>query len=307
MEDIEVVVYDVDYVPDYREAEEERQANELVRISNEEGRVAAEGLRVTAEQGRVDAEALRVSAEGGRVLAEEGRVDAEADRVLAEQGRVAAEDDRVLAEQTREAVIDSLSDVATSGSYTDLSNTPTNVSDFYNDSGFIDKTVNNLTNYTLATGTGSTIDLSINSSTYVVSLALKNAAGTTISSGSIDLPLESVVVSGSYDSANKKVVLTLQSGSTIEFSVADLVAGLQTEITSTNKLNSDYVDDTGHTNKFVTSSDKTNWNAKEDASNKVTTLTNTSTDTQYPSAKCVYDLIGNLEDILEELDIGEGI
>lgn len=44
----------------------------------------------------------------------------------------------------------SLSTVATSGSYTDLSNKPsipTKVSDLNNDSGFIDKDVNNLTNY----------------------------------------------------------------------------------------------------------------------------------------------------------------
>jgi hypothetical protein len=40
----------------------------------------------------------------------------------------------------------------------------------------------------------------------------------------IDLPLESVVVSGSYDAVNKKVVLTLENGNTVEFSVADLVA-----------------------------------------------------------------------------------
>jgi hypothetical protein len=40
----------------------------------------------------------------------------------------------------------------------------------------------------------------------------------------IDLPLESVVVSGSYDSVTKKVILTLENGSTIEFSIADLVS-----------------------------------------------------------------------------------
>ena len=324
MNDIEVTVYDVNYLPDYVAAEEERQANEAIRVSNEEGRVAAEGLRVTAEQGRVDAEALRVIAEGDRVIAENGRVGAEADRVRAEEGRVAAE-------EAREAVIDSLATVATSGKSSDL----------INDAGFIDKNVNNLTYYTLATDTGSSIDLSINSSTYVVTLALKNAAGTTISSDTIDLPLESVVVGGSYDSTNKKVVLTLQSGSTIEFSVADLVAGLQTEITSNNKLSSDLVDDTNHTNKFVTASDKTAWSAKydkpsggipktdlasavqtslgkadsavqdvsgkEDKSNKVTTLSGSSTDTQYPSAKCVYDLIGDVETILQTLDTGSGV
>ena len=40
---------------------------------------------------------------------------------------------------------------------------------------------------------------------------------------------------------------------------------------------------------------------KEDASNKVTSIDNTSTDTQYPSAKCVYDLIGDINTILADL------
>lgn len=37
---------------------------------------------------------------------------------------------------------------------------------------------------------------------------------------------------------------------------------------------------------------------KEDISNKVTSISSTSTDTEYPSAKCVYDLIGDLETLL---------
>lgn len=39
----------------------------------------------------------------------------------------------------------------------------------------------------------------------------------------------------------------------------------------------------------------------EDTSNKVTALSAQSTDTQYPSAKCVYDLIGDVETLLEAL------
>ena len=46
-----------------------------------------------------------------------------------------------------------------------------------------------------------------------------------------------------------------------------------------------------------------NWLAsknKEDTSNKVTSISSSSTDTQYPSAKCVYgyidDLIGDIEE-----------
>ncbi len=100
--------------------------------------------------------------------------------------------------------------------------------------------------------------LAINSTTYVVTAQLKDQNGNNLGTAqTIDLPLESVVVSGSYDSANKKIVLTLQDGSTIDIPVADLVAGLQTEITSTNKLSADLVDDSTATNKFVTSAEKT--------------------------------------------------
>ena len=134
-------------------------------------------------------------------------------------------------------------------------------------SDFITKDVNNLTNYTLKTNTGSLIDLEINDTTYVVTLKLKNQDGTIISTDTIDLPLESVVVSGRYDNTTKKVILTLENGSEVDFSVADLVAGLQTEITSSNKLASDLVDDTNSGNKFVTPSEKQTWNNKYDKPN----------------------------------------
>ena len=37
---------------------------------------------------------------------------------------------------------------------------------------------------------------------------------------------------------------------------------------------------------------------KEDKSNKVTSISASSTNTQYPSAKCVYDIVGNIEALL---------
>lgn len=74
--------------------------------------------------------------------------------------------------------------------------------------------------------------LSINSSTYVMTLQAKDVNGSNLGTPqTIDLPLETMVVSGSYDSANKKIILTLKNGSTVEFSVADLVSGLQSTIT----------------------------------------------------------------------------
>jgi len=129
-------------------------------------------------------------------------------------------------------------------------------------SNFITKDVNDLTYYTLKTATGSLIDLEINSSTYVVTLSLKDVNGNVISTDSIDLPLETVVVGGSYDSTNQKIVLTLQNGNTVDIPVGALVSGLQSEITSSNKLASDLVDDTNSGNKFVTTSEKQTWNGK---------------------------------------------
>lgn len=96
----------------------------------------------------------------------------------------------------------------------------------YVEDNTIDETVDNLVNYTLKTETGSSIDLSINSSTYVMTLNLKDVSGNIISTDSVDLPLESMVVNATYDSENKKIVLILQSGSTIDVPVADLVSGL---------------------------------------------------------------------------------
>ena len=168
--------------------------------------------------------------------------------------------------------------------YDNMYNTPENLSDFNNDVGYITtapvQSVNWQTGEVSLTIPSTAADvwalpdtskywanlsLTINSSTYVVTAQLKDQNWNDLwTAQTIDLPLESVVVSGSYDSVTKKVVLTLQSGSTIEFSVADLISWLQSEITSTNKLDSDLVDDTNQTHKFVTQADKDSWDGKQD-------------------------------------------
>ena len=73
---------------------------------------------------------------------------------------------------------------------------------------------------------GHSIALSINNTTYVLTAQLLDANNNVLNTQTIDLPLETMVVNGSYNDQTKKIVLTLQSGSTIEFSVADLVDGL---------------------------------------------------------------------------------
>lgn len=133
----------------------------------------------------------------------------------------------------------------------------------------------------VALGLGNTLAVSINPTTYVITLALKHG-NEVLSTGSVDLPLETMVVGADYDSETKEIVLTLQSGSTVRFSVAALVSGLvstdelaeiladyltedeittllaekQDKIDSTHKLDADNVDDSESTNKFVSASEK---------------------------------------------------
>ena len=174
-----------------------------------------------------------------------------------------------------------LSDVAISGDYNDLENKPTiptvgsgiltiqknssNI-DTFSANATANKTINITVPTTAAdvsalpasTKYGASISVSINSTDYKITTTLKDQDGNTLGTAQvIDLPLESVVVSGSFDSVNKKIVLTLENGNTVDIPVGDLVAGLQTEITSSSKLASDLVDDTGQTNKFMTSAEKT--------------------------------------------------
>ena len=175
--------------------------------------------------------------------------------------------------------------------YQDVSGTPTKLSDFTNDEGFIDKSVNNLDNYTPSSQTTTRLELVLDSSTFELKGILKDSSNNVIyTSNEIDLPLETVVVDGTYDSLTKEIVLELVNGNTIRFSVSALVSGLisdtdlatalenyytkgqvdnllntkQNTITSSNKLDSDLVDDTNSTNRFVTSVEKNTWNGKQD-------------------------------------------
>lgn len=173
------------------------------------------------------------------------------------------------------------------GALPDTTVIPTKVSQLTNDSGFTTNTgtITGIKMNGSSKGTSGVVDLGtvltshqdisgkadkseaigslslvLDSTNYKITLSGTKVDGTSFTvSNVIDLPLESVVVNGSYNNTTKKVVLILQNGSTIDFSVADLVAGLQSEITSTNKLSADLIAD-GNTNKVVTSTEKNTWN-----------------------------------------------
>lgn len=74
---------------------------------------------------------------------------------------------------------------------------------------------------------GAGVRFSMDPQTYIVTFEVLDIDGNVLSSGSLDLPLENVVTSGTY--ADGKIILTLQNGSTIEVPVANMVNGLVTQ------------------------------------------------------------------------------
>jgi hypothetical protein len=78
---------------------------------------------------------------------------------------------------------------------------------------------------------------------------------------------------------------------------------------SSNKLTASLSDK--NNNVISTSSEITlpnpDLSACEKLENKVTSISSSSTDTQYPTAKCVYDIVGDIESLLETLDVGDGV
>lgn len=171
-----------------------------------------------------------------------------------------------------------LADVATSGSYNDLADKPTigdaTLTVQKNGATVGSFKANATTNSTIditvpttavdvkalpdTTKYGASLTMSLNQTDYKITTTLKDQNGNTLGTAqTIDLPLESVVVGGEYDADTKSIILTLQNGNTIDVPVGDLIAGLQTEITDTNKLSADLVDDTSATHKFATSTQLT--------------------------------------------------
>lgn len=125
------------------------------------------------------------------------------------------------------------------------------------------------------------IELTLNSTTYVMTLQAKNINGQNVGTAqTIDLPLESIVSSATYYDSytydgttyTKVIVLVLSTTSVPTIvPVGALVSGLQSEITSQNKLSADLIAD-GTTNKVYTATEQTKLSGIESGA-QVNTLT----------------------------------
>lgn len=111
---------------------------------------------------------------------------------------------------------------------------PTQTSELTNNSGFITKDVNNLTNYTVKGETGTDIELTVDAD-YKMTLNLKNSAGTVVSTATVDLPIESLVMNATY--ANGTLTLTLQNGTEVDVDISALISGLVPDTRTINGKN----------------------------------------------------------------------
>lgn len=97
---------------------------------------------------------------------------------------------------------------------------------------------------------GAYIDFSINPSTYVMTLNLKNEAGTVLSSGTVDLPLESMILGATYSNGvltlNIKTADNSLNNTTIDVNISDLISGLVSESDFNEEVDrlDDRIDDT---------------------------------------------------------------
>lgn len=211
-----------DFIKEVEDAEAERASAEADRVLTEAARADAEAGRAEAETQRynefITLTSLVEGAETARVEAEEGRVQAEAKRAEeftalknavegAEAERVEAEQGRVQAEIDRQQIVEELQN-----GFSTLSENGTVITGLHLDSD------PKAYKYTFQVR-----GCKFNKTDGAISVGAEENIGSPVE---IDLPLESVVVSGRYDHTNKQVVLTLKGGSTVAFSVIDLVSGL---------------------------------------------------------------------------------
>lgn len=87
---------------------------------------------------------------------------------------------------------------------------------------------NKITKGNLLIGAAHSIEMSLNPTTYQLTLTLKNAAGDVLGTAqTIDLPNENAIIGITY--SNGKLTLTKQSGSTSTVDISPLIEGLVTE------------------------------------------------------------------------------
>lgn len=105
---------------------------------------------------------------------------------------------------------------------------------------------------------GASLSMSLNTTTYVLTVGLKDQDGNTLGTDqTVDFPVESLVMDVEWNSTTKAIDITLKNGTTTSIPATDITNGLQPTIDSSHKLSADLVDDTNKTHKFATAAQLT--------------------------------------------------
>ena len=182
---------------------------------------------------------------------------------------------------------------------------PTKTSDLTNDSGFITNAVNNLINYYLKSETYNKTEVNnlisqIQTSHFEVVTVLPATGESNViyllprqitETGNIYD--EYIYISNAYEKiGSTDVDLT---GYATETWVSAQISSFLTQTQIQGLIN------TSLTNYYTKSEIDTALSSKENIVNKVTSISAQSTDTQYPTVKCLYDIIGDIESLLSAL------
>lgn len=159
--------------------------------------------------------------------------DAAASAEAAANSASAAATSRAIAEQAATSASGSASAAATSESNAESAADRAEAAAQENEAAL----GNYYTKIEIDSGVAKTAEVTMDNTTYVVTVTLKAADGTVLSTSSVDLPLESVVVSGSYNNETQSIDLVLQNGSTVSIPVGDLVDGLASQQALDNVIN----------------------------------------------------------------------
>lgn len=80
------------------------------------------------------------------------------------------------------------------------------------------------------------IDVSVNQENYVLTITLKGLTDGVMSTATVDLPIEQIVVSGTVSADGDELILTLKNGETITIPVSGIVSGLVEQTSAANQI-----------------------------------------------------------------------
>ena len=183
---------------------------------------------------------------------------------------------------------------------TNLQNNKADKTEIPDVSNFITKSVDDLTNYYKKTETYTQTEVnSLIGAISTINILVVQALPTEdISTTTIYLvPKQTALTNNVYD----EYIYVSNAWEKIGDTQIDLSNYIQKSLTSGLVKNDGTID----TNSYLTQHQDIS--GKEDISNKVTSISSGSTDTQYPSAKCVYDIVGDIETLLTTITTGTGV